>query len=115
MLAGVSEGRAVSIISVEDEDEMSLSLHPHFSTIALLYTLTAETLVNIYTKLRCGTSQNTIKCQQLYNSVITTAFIIFTVQNGMQQLNLSSKITKLRGLSPQANYTDRATADCRRS
>jgi hypothetical protein len=23
--------------------------------------------------------------------------------------------TKLRGLSPQANYTDRATADCRRS
>jgi hypothetical protein len=25
------------------------------------------------------------------------------------------KKTKLRGLSPQANYTDRATAACRRS
>jgi hypothetical protein len=28
---------------------------------------------------------------------------------------LDKKKTKLRGLSPQANYTDRATAACRRS
>jgi hypothetical protein len=30
-------------------------------------------------------------------------------------LGSKKKKTKLRGLSPQANYTDRATADCRRS
>jgi hypothetical protein len=33
-------------------------------------------------------------------------------QMSMQPLK---KITKLRGRSPQANYTDRATAACRRS
>jgi hypothetical protein len=31
------------------------------------------------------------------------------------EILLRSKIHKLRGLSPQANYTDRATAACRRS
>jgi hypothetical protein len=30
-------------------------------------------------------------------------------------LNITTLKTKLRGLSPQANYTDRATATCRRS
>jgi hypothetical protein len=29
--------------------------------------------------------------------------------------NKSKKQNKLRGFSPQANYTDRATATCRRS
>jgi hypothetical protein len=29
--------------------------------------------------------------------------------------NLLQQTNKLRGLSPQANYTDRATAACRRS
>jgi hypothetical protein len=31
------------------------------------------------------------------------------------QYPLKKKKTKLRGSSPQANYTDRATAACRRS
>jgi hypothetical protein len=32
-----------------------------------------------------------------------------------EDINILTKKTKLRGLSPQANYTDRATATCRRS
>jgi hypothetical protein len=32
-----------------------------------------------------------------------------------QDTKKKKKKTKLRGLSPQANYTDRATAACRRS
>jgi hypothetical protein len=31
------------------------------------------------------------------------------------QDGLTNKTNKLRGLSPRANYTDRATAACRRS
>jgi hypothetical protein len=34
----------------------------------------------------CTAVHYSIQCQQLYNSDVTTAFIIFTVQNGMQQL-----------------------------
>jgi hypothetical protein len=30
-------------------------------------------------------------------------------------LNITNKTNKLHGLSPRANYTDRATAACRRS
>jgi hypothetical protein len=33
----------------------------------------------------------------------------------VQDLSKTNKQTKLHGLSPQANYTDRATAACRRS
>jgi hypothetical protein len=33
----------------------------------------------------------------------------------LEVITWKAKKTKLRGLSPQANYTDRATAACRRS
>jgi hypothetical protein len=36
-------------------------------------------------------------------------------QSGNFKTRMSSDTKKLRGLNPQANYTDRATAACRRS
>jgi hypothetical protein len=36
-------------------------------------------------------------------------------RKGEDQKKVTKKKTKLRGRSPQANYTDRATAACRRS
>jgi hypothetical protein len=38
-----------------------------------------------------------------------------TIYNQIFFLKLKKKKTKLHGLSPQANYTDRVTAACRRS
>jgi hypothetical protein len=35
--------------------------------------------------------------------------------SALRNIGADSLKTKLRGLSPRANYTDRATADCRRS
>jgi hypothetical protein len=41
--------------------------------------------------------------------------ILIYQQHKHIDLIVTSKKTKLHGLSPQANYTDRATAACRRS
>jgi hypothetical protein len=41
-------------------------------------------------------------------------FLQFTEETEEDKNHTSNK-TKLRGFSPQANYTDRATAVCRRS
>jgi hypothetical protein len=38
-----------------------------------------------------------------------------TVSKGIMALSCSQEKKKLHGLSPRANYTDRATAACRRS
>jgi hypothetical protein len=52
--------------------------------------------------------------QQIYVRVLT---ILRELRERSMLLvkTLVAKKTKLRGLTPQANYTDRATASCRRS
>jgi hypothetical protein len=50
-----------------------------------------------------------MNCQYIFKVGTTSSH-----RNGhhiaVNYLNLKTKLTKLRGLSPQANYTDRATA-----
>jgi hypothetical protein len=49
-------------------------------------------------------------------SIIIIIIIITWPKYTFELLKLNTKIkNKLRGLSPRANYTDRATAACRRS
>jgi hypothetical protein len=51
-------------------------------------------------------------------SVFETAKILLTstlCKDPIFKKRKSKKKTELRGLSPRANYTDRATAACRRS
>jgi hypothetical protein len=46
---------------------------------------------------------------------IQTEYPVNTTATQANSVSGSLQVVKLRGLSPQANYTDRATAVCRRS
>jgi hypothetical protein len=46
---------------------------------------------------------------------MATMFSLKLMLAGTTAIQRERKLTKLRGLSPRANYTDRATAACRRS
>jgi hypothetical protein len=72
-------------------------------------------------------------CRKLYNDIAHHFFattshvfsilslmcalcVIFTASGKIVlQTNKQNRTNKLHGLSPRANYTDRATADCRRN
>jgi hypothetical protein len=54
-----------------------------------------------------------IACRQIDTEFVSLAQ--FSLQGRHTHTGLSEVIKKLRGFSPQANYTDRATAACRRS
>jgi hypothetical protein len=47
--------------------------------------------------------------------VVACLEVLFEIQSGHCLLTVIKKKNKLHGLSPRANYTDRATAACRRS
>jgi hypothetical protein len=49
-----------------------------------------------------------------YFLLFINSFILLHLHLNVAIINLDI-VTKLRGFSPQANYTDRATAACRRS
>jgi hypothetical protein len=52
-----------------------------------------------------------------YNAqtLLSTGMNVLSKSNFLYYVYINNYITKLRGFSPQANYTDRAAAACQRS
>jgi hypothetical protein len=91
----------ISITSSNVNKTLRLYHNTHILLIFLLPAIPIEEMETIMLRLLLGNSQVDSQ-QQTYFFCLTRNYIHYTK-------------TKLRGFSPQANYTDRVTAACRRS